>query len=38
MQKEKVMENYTPELLFRYIQLQINELSEKVTNIEAFKV
>jgi seryl-tRNA synthetase len=30
---ENVMSFYTPELLFRYLQLQINELGEKVSKV-----
>jgi hypothetical protein len=33
LREENVISLYTPELLFRYLQLQVNELGEKVSKI-----
>ena len=38
MKKENVLNRYSADLLFRYIQLQLNELSEKLTNLDSFKL
>ena len=37
MKNENILDRYTADLLFRYIQLQLNELSEKLTNFDSFK-
>jgi len=33
LREENVISLYTPELLFRYLQLQVNELGEKVSKV-----
>ena len=38
MKKESVLDRYSADLLFRYIQLQLNELSEKLTNLDSYKL
>ena len=38
MKKENVLDRYSADLLFRYIQLQLNELSEKLTNLDSYKL
>ena len=38
MKSENILDRYSADLLFRYIQLQLNELSEKLTNLDSYKL
>lgn len=36
LKNENILKRYTADLLFRYVQLQLNELSEKIGKHDSF--